>query len=141
MTNRWGTDILELRNIHYNAIMLSTFTFLTSWDCVINALSVSWSVVIISVRLWTGAGLVMILGTVRRGKRRRTRRVMVVGGAVRERGQRGAHRVNWLLRPSQLKTEAEGEWKAWSLGYRGRGGEARIKVDSDKIQKSHSYSL
>ena len=105
-----------------------------------NALTVSWSVVIISVRLWTGAGLVMILRTVRRGKRRRTRVVMVVGGAGGgggEGGEGGAHRVNWLLRPSQLKAEAEGEWKAksrpWPLGYRGRGGEARIKVDSDKI--------
>ena len=76
----------------------------------------------------------MILGTVRRGKWRRTRRVMVVGGAV---GEKGAQRVNWLLRLRQLKAEAEGEWKAkgrpWSLGYRGRGGETRIKVDSDKI--------
>ena len=108
--------------------MLSIFKSLTSWYCVINALTVSWSVVIISVRPGTGAGLVMILGTVRRGKWRRTRRVMVVGGAV---GERGAQRVNWLLRLRQLKAEAEGEWKSkgwdWSLGYRGRWGEARTK--------------
>ena len=117
-------------------MLLSTFKSLTSWDCVINALAVSWSVVIISVRLGTRAGLVMILGTVRRGKWRRTRRVMVVGGAVGERRERGAHRVNWLLGLSQFKAETEGKWKAkgwpWSLGYWGRGGETRIKVDSDK---------
>ena len=41
----------------------------------------------------------------------------------------------WTL--SQLKAEAEGEWKSkgwdWSLGYRGRWGEARTKGDTDKI--------
>ena len=58
-------------------------------------------------------------------------KVMVVG---RSRAQR----LKWIIRTlSQLKAEAEGEWKSkgwdWSLGYRGRWGEARTKGYTNKI--------
>ena len=47
-------------------------------------------------------------------------------------GRSRAQRLKWIIRMlSQLKAEAEGEWKSkgwdWSLGYRGRWGEARKK--------------
>ena len=115
-------------------------------------MAVSRSVVIIPVRLGTAAGLSMVLRAVMR-RREVMVKIMVVVKIivvvvvkvmlvvmvkVIVVGQRRAKRVKCLMRTlSQLKAEAEGEWKSkgwdWSLGYRGRWGEARTKGDTDKI--------
>ena len=117
MTNRWATDILELRNIY--TWLLSHHKCLTSWYCV---KTVSWSVVVISIRLGTGTGLVMVNRAIMRTRRimvmvvRRARgiivMVMVVGRAVGESG--GQRKMRFLRSLSQPKADAnaKGEWKS-----------------------------
>ena len=53
-------------------------------------------------------------------------------------GRSRAQRLKWIIRTlGQLKAKAEGEWKSkgwdWSLGYRGRWGEARTKRYTIKV--------
>ena len=120
MTNRWATDIPELKNIY--TWLLSTFKSPTSWYCVINALTVSWSVVVISVRLGTGTGLVMVHRAIMRTRGimvmvvRRARgiivMVMMVGWAVRESGAQRMKRFLRLLSQPKANANAKGEWKS-----------------------------
>lgn len=116
MTNRWATDIPELKNI--DTWLLSTFKSPTSWYCVINALTVSWSVVVISVRLGTGTGLVMVHRAMMMGWGTRKRDIMVivmvmmVGWAVRENGAQRMKRFLRLLSQPKANANAKGEWKS-----------------------------
>ena len=109
MTNRWATHIPELKNI--DTWLLSTFKFPTSRYCVINALTVSWSVVVISVRLGTGTGLVMVHRAIMR-TRGIIVMVMMVGWAVRENGAQRMKRFLRLLSQPKANANAKGEWKS-----------------------------